>query len=312
MPFGFLSNLMGASINQVNQENAQKFNAKEAEKNRQFQEAMMDKSYNQSVEFWNMQNEYNTPAQQVQRMKDAGLNPALMGGVSTGTAQGGTNTSASGAQASSTPLGVSFSGINESLRGIINNKYQQDLMRAQASEINADAQLKRIDASTRLSDNLARITAAQERARSDKSSASLAEAKRATEDAMRSVTVQGAYADVQNTQAQRMESIMRTISGFQHLSYLPKDKSLEYSEKLANIALLYQEGRESRQRVRKMIQETNESYFRGQGQKFMNDLNKKTERYLIEDRAYAPTRGFSLGGAAATIGNRIGTYLFGD
>ena len=36
-----------------------------------------DRLNKQSLEAWNMQNEYNTPANQVQRMLDAGLNPNL-------------------------------------------------------------------------------------------------------------------------------------------------------------------------------------------------------------------------------------------
>lgn len=36
--------------------------------------------YEKNLEMWNRNNEYNTPANQVQRMKDAGLNPALMYG----------------------------------------------------------------------------------------------------------------------------------------------------------------------------------------------------------------------------------------
>ena len=37
-------------------------------------------AYNRQKEFWNMQNEYNTPTKQVERLKAAGLNPALMYG----------------------------------------------------------------------------------------------------------------------------------------------------------------------------------------------------------------------------------------
>ena len=32
----------------------------------------------QNVKFWNMQNEYNTPANQMKRLQDAGLNPNLI------------------------------------------------------------------------------------------------------------------------------------------------------------------------------------------------------------------------------------------
>lgn len=45
----------------------------------------------QNVKFWNMQNEYNTPANQMKRLQDAGLNPNLIygsGSANTGIAGG--------------------------------------------------------------------------------------------------------------------------------------------------------------------------------------------------------------------------------
>ena len=42
----------------------------------------------QNIKFWNMQNAYNTPKEQMKRLKDAGLNPNLIYGsnANTGTA----------------------------------------------------------------------------------------------------------------------------------------------------------------------------------------------------------------------------------
>lgn len=44
------------------------------------QERLQDKAFNQSVEMWNMQNAYNTPAAQMERYRAAGLNPNLIYG----------------------------------------------------------------------------------------------------------------------------------------------------------------------------------------------------------------------------------------
>ena len=52
---------------------------------KQHNEEMYDKQVEDNIEFWNMQNEYNLPANQVQRYRDAGLNPSLaMSGSNTG------------------------------------------------------------------------------------------------------------------------------------------------------------------------------------------------------------------------------------
>lgn len=47
------------------------------QKNRQFAEQQATTAYNRQLSLWNMQNEYNTPANQVSRIVQAGLNPNL-------------------------------------------------------------------------------------------------------------------------------------------------------------------------------------------------------------------------------------------
>ena len=49
---------------------------------RKFTREMYDKSLNDSVALWEMNNAYNTPKAQRERLEDAGLNPALMYGKS--------------------------------------------------------------------------------------------------------------------------------------------------------------------------------------------------------------------------------------
>lgn len=56
---------------------------------RAFSRQMYEKQRADSIEFWNMQNAYNSPSAQVQRMRDAGLNPALMYGGSGGSTPAG-------------------------------------------------------------------------------------------------------------------------------------------------------------------------------------------------------------------------------
>lgn len=54
-----------------------------------FSREMYDRQKGDNLEFWRMQNEYNDPAKQMERLQSAGLNPALMygnGTASTGTA----------------------------------------------------------------------------------------------------------------------------------------------------------------------------------------------------------------------------------
>lgn len=56
-------------------------------KNRKFAKEMYETQRADALDFWNRQNEYNLPANQMQRFKDAGLNPTLVYGQ---TNEGGT------------------------------------------------------------------------------------------------------------------------------------------------------------------------------------------------------------------------------
>lgn len=57
-------------------------------KSREWSEDMYKLQYNDAIKFWNMQNTYNSPENQIKRMRDAGLNPRLMYG--SGSTGGGT------------------------------------------------------------------------------------------------------------------------------------------------------------------------------------------------------------------------------
>lgn len=68
--------LLGSVVNNI-------FASKQAKKERAFNRQMADQAYMRDVDMWNRQNEYNTPEAQMERLKSAGLNPALMYGQGT-------------------------------------------------------------------------------------------------------------------------------------------------------------------------------------------------------------------------------------
>lgn len=56
------------------------FTAQQNKKNREFAEEQAQNEFDRNVQMWQMQNEYNSPSAQMQRFKDAGLNPHLIYG----------------------------------------------------------------------------------------------------------------------------------------------------------------------------------------------------------------------------------------
>ena len=95
------TNKNNMAINQMNND----FNAAEAEKARQFQ-----------LDMWNRTNEYNSASAQRSRLEDAGLNPYLMmNGGSAGTAQSSGSTSPASAAPPLAMQRQDFSGLSNTL-----------------------------------------------------------------------------------------------------------------------------------------------------------------------------------------------------
>lgn len=67
------ASLVGNALNAFSTGNMNK-------KSRAYATQMYERQKYDNLQFWNMQNEYNSPAAQMQRFKDAGLNPALIYG----------------------------------------------------------------------------------------------------------------------------------------------------------------------------------------------------------------------------------------
>ena len=84
-----------------------------------------------NVEYWNMQNEYNHPLAQMQRLKDAGLNPNMIYGTSPSSAVGN-----AGSQVA--PAKAPGYNIDNPVPAFFDTQVKQ----AQTSNIEADALLK--------------------------------------------------------------------------------------------------------------------------------------------------------------------------
>lgn len=75
------------------------YNSLEAQKNRDFQQSERLASQEFEVDMWNQNNEYNSPTAQLQRIKEAGINPSSLSGQPVASSPVTTNPS-SGSQAS--------------------------------------------------------------------------------------------------------------------------------------------------------------------------------------------------------------------
>ena len=226
MPISGLLNMFSSLANNS-------FNASQAAINRRWQEQMYEKQYSDNVNLWKMQQEYNTPENQVARLKQAGINPYLaLGNISTGSATSAPQSAqaGSGAQATGTP--AHFAGLTESVLNLLKSKDERTLLKEQAKNIAADSLSKRIDSITQHQKNMADIIGLLRGSERDAASAALNRSLRQTEDELRGFKKQQ-YIDESQT------SLLNTISQLAYLHYLPTDKRLQYSEIVSNIALNY-------------------------------------------------------------------------
>lgn len=113
-----------------------------------FQKKQQDKSWAKQVEFWNMQNEYNTPANQMKRFQDAGLNPNLIYGQ--GNPGNASNTPNFQVSAHTSPVGAAL----EALTSVANLELiKSQVEKNQSESIRTQSQTKGIDLENKFNSN---------------------------------------------------------------------------------------------------------------------------------------------------------------
>lgn len=241
--------------------------------NQAWQQDWNEKMYGKQKEFWYEQQDYNSPANQVERLKEAGINPAL----SLGNIQSGQMGSAPAVPSMSAAQAGSFAGATDSILALINNKKQQRKLDSEAQVNETDATLKEIDGYTRFVKNLQDIRESMSREGKNKVDAFVTDMLGDADYRLKQL--QG---DKEITQIEM--NWLNYAKGLRELLFLPVQQRLEYAERMAEIAKIKAETSTEKQRKIKLIEETNYEFFKAKGQKFVNLLNEKTEQFLIRQR----------------------------
>lgn len=131
-----VGNVIGAfqGNNNINKQIAAQ--REENQKNRDWNKAMAEQANAWSIEQWNRENAYNTPANVMARLREGGVNPDLFYGNS------GQNLAAASPNVTPTPasdpVDVSALGSKMTVGDITNNVVSQALMSAQIKKLDAD------------------------------------------------------------------------------------------------------------------------------------------------------------------------------
>lgn len=272
------------------------FNAAEAAKNRRWQEHMYDKQYQDNVNLWQMQQDYNSPANQVARLKDAGINPNLaLSNISTGSASSAPAAAQAGSGAQATGIPAHFAGLTEGVLNLLKSKDERNLLKEQANKLKSNALLDRIDAITRYEESTSRII-------SNLSGANKAEAERMLTNSMRRTEEELRGYKVQQYVNEAEESLLRQFSTVQFIEAFPVQKQIEFAETMSRVALNEFNTQHDSQ---KLINAAQQIIGRKLNQKEKEQIFEALKKTII----FEPTKNMSVSGAGATIGNVIGTSI---
>ena len=254
------TNKTNFKINQMNND----FNAREAQKARDFQ-----------LDMWNKENEYNSASSQRKRLEEAGYNP-YMSDAQAGTATGMSGTSAATAAgaAPQIPYTPDFQSVGVNL----------------ASALKMMSEKKQIDIENLNMSDLLRSQIWQNIGATDWRNASpearaynLSQGRRAAELGMASLEENLSNQRwsnnllVANIANSLLDADAKTILN----KYLDQQQQAELNIKAANYEYLVMSGQMKRQEINNLIAEEIETYARANGHKIQNNILSKTADDLI-------------------------------
>lgn len=144
MPLETLAPLIVGGINnrqnQVNNLMNMMFQSMTNRSQMRYNTKMYERQRADSLADWNMMNEYNSPAAQMQRFRDAGLNPNLIYGNSNNEMA----TVRSSSVESYNPKAPQFD-TNNDMQSVLTNMYNLDARQAQTDNVREQTKLLRID-----------------------------------------------------------------------------------------------------------------------------------------------------------------------
>ena len=255
------ANKTNLKINQMNND----FNAREAQKARDFQ-----------LEMWNKENEYNKASSQRKRLEDAGYNP-YMSDAQAGTATGmsGTSSATAAGAAPQIPYTPDFQSVGVNLASalkMMSEKKQTDIENLNMSDLLRSQIWQNIGATD------------WRNASPEARAYNLSQGRKAAELGMASLEENLSNQRwsnnllVANIANSLLDAEAKTIMN----KYLDENQQAELNIKAANYEYLIMSGQIKRQEVNNLIAEEILTYAKANGQKISNRIAESTADKLIE------------------------------
>lgn len=242
-----------AGANNANRRIANETNETNLRINREYndlQRELANQKYQKDLEQWHRQNEYNSPAQQVERMRAAGLNPALSD-ISTGIASSSPEMSLPNTTPGHAEMGAPIQPVSMDLSAI-SDAYIQQL---QAENMKEEVKGKNIDNKTRALENLYRINKIREDTQHSKYAAEYQKLQNDAFGVLHDLDVGLRQSEIDLRKSQRDLTIMTNSLKARELAHFDEHMRVTIANVVADTASKIENARLSRQQALHLVQQ---------------------------------------------------------
>lgn len=237
-----------------------------------------EKMYGEQKQFWYDQQEYLSPENQMQRLRDAGINPNfVLGNIQTGSV--GSSPSVGSPSPAQT---VAFGDAAQNFAAITGAKTQKRLADADIRLRESDAVLKEIDAYTRAFDNMSNIY--EKLSKIDKNKADTVKSMMeswATGVSTRMEWMLGNQ-NIKESEQRIENMVTENLINNEELKWLPQEKKLQMQSIAADIALKVATKELTLEQAKKIWYESNDLWHTTEGKKIDNSLKQRTFEAVVE------------------------------
>lgn len=224
------ASLVGSMFNSHSQSKANAMNYKIAQMNNEFNEKMMQKQMDYNTSMWNKENEYNSAANQVKRLREAGLNPYLALGNAGSAGSAGSVTPAQAQPVTMQAPQIDSAGISQSLQYYAEMKMRKQLQDEQVKAL-------QIDNMSRAQKNLLELKKATQELRGLTSDADIKEINRAWADKMQSIDYDNKRQQYESAKQETQMKINQNLLLSKELAVFDQQKRLEMANLVSSTLL---------------------------------------------------------------------------
>lgn len=262
-----------------------------AQMNNEFNAEMVQKQMDYTTQMYERSLKDTSPSAQIQRYRDAGINPYMaVGNISGGSGQTGSVSAAQATPVQMQPIRYDFSGLSQIVGYAIQAYNDMRIGTANERKINQEADQLQIENQYKGAEMLAHIADLKSSAKTKDAQAILSTVQSWLQKALAAGQVKNL--DLQNqglelaNDYRSMENAMKAVE----LQNFPVQVKLAIANAQQDILTKIQGRRLSDAQIRKLVADTTKSVAETAGVKFTNDMNKKAEKYLYDQIRYETDR----------------------